>query len=186
MAIADFVKGAGYAPLPENPTGEIAAEMDRIRNSSGSTRPGELRQTMQQEMQAGVGVFREQSTMEGALNCLRDLRERFNNDLTIDDKGMKFNTDLLEAWELGCMLDLAEITAISAIARTESRGAHSREDYKERDDNNWMVHTLVEHTDGVGAPLNGHELKTSVNTRKQVDTSLAEQDERFLPKVRTY
>ena len=129
MKIADYVKHADYTPLPANPSGEIEAEMNRIRDSSGKTRPGELRETMQKIMMADVSVFREEKPMTEALNTLRDLRERYQNDLLIDDRGQKFNTDLFEAWELGCLLDLAEITTLSAINRTESRGGHSREDY---------------------------------------------------------
>ncbi|NJM85650.1 MAG: DUF3459 domain-containing protein [Leptolyngbyaceae cyanobacterium RM2_2_21] len=71
------------------------------------------------------------------------MRERYQKDLTIDDRGHQFNTDLLEAWELGALLELAELTTVSALQRKESRGGHSREDYKDRDDVNWMVHTLL-------------------------------------------
>ena len=185
MAIADYVKHADFVPLPANPNGEVDAELNRIRNSNGKTRPGELRQQMQRAMMDGVGVFREESGMNAALDCIHELKDRFTNDLSIDDKGMKFNTDLLEAWELGCLLDMAELTAISALERKESRGAHSREDYKERDDANWMVHTLVEHQDGIGASLKSG-VKPRINLNKRVDTSLSDVDERFAPKVRTY
>jgi succinate dehydrogenase / fumarate reductase flavoprotein subunit len=184
MAIADYVKHADYAALPDQPTAEVSAELERIRTSSGRSRPGELRETMQRVMMEGVGVFREEKGMQAALDCMRDLKERFQNDLTIDDKGHKFNTDLLEAWELGCLLDMAEATALSAITRTESRGAHSREDYKERDDVNWLVHTLVKRTTDEAYPRGIADLE--VNTNKKVDMSLAAEDERFLPKVRTY
>ncbi|MCC6802207.1 MAG: succinate dehydrogenase flavoprotein subunit [Anaerolineae bacterium] len=185
MKIAEYVKHADYVPLPANPSAEVEAEMSRIRTSSGKTRPGELRQTMQKTMMSDVGVFRNATDMNSALNTLRELRERFQNDLTIDDKGMKFNTDLLEAWELGCLLDLAEITTLSAINRTESRGGHSREDYPKRDDENWMVHTLIKRPAERGAYPKG-DLHPEINTAKKVDMSLAEQDERFKPKVRTY
>ncbi len=185
MAMAEYVKHADYTPLPANPTGEIEAELTRIRNSSGKTRPGELRATMQKIMMADVSVFREEKPMTEALNTLRELRQRYQNDLSIDDRGQQFNTDLLEAWELGCMLDLAEITTISALNRTESRGGHSREDYKERDDANWLVHTLVAREAGKGAYPQG-DLKPEINVKKKVDLSLAEEDKRFVPKVRTY
>jgi succinate dehydrogenase / fumarate reductase flavoprotein subunit len=172
-------------PLPSNPSAEIEAEMNRIRNSSGKTRPGELRATMQKTMMADVGVFRNGTDMNSALNTIRELRHRFQTDLTIDDKGQKFNTDLLEAWELGSMLDLAELTAISAINRTESRGGHSREDYPNRDDENWMVHSLVTRPAGVGISAEG-DLHPEININKKVDLSLAAEDERFKPKARVY
>jgi succinate dehydrogenase / fumarate reductase flavoprotein subunit len=123
--------------------------------------------------------------MNTALECLRELRERYQNDLTIDDKGQMFNTDLLEAWELGCLLDLAEITTISAINRTESRGGHSRSDFPDRDDANWLVHTLVKRPADHGLYPKG-DLTPEINTQKKVDMSLAEVDDRFKPKVRTY
>jgi succinate dehydrogenase / fumarate reductase, flavoprotein subunit len=185
MAIADYVKRADFVPLPSNPAGEIEGELNRIRSSSGKTRPGELRKTMQTVMMEGVGVFREEKEMQKALDCVRDLKHRFDTDLSIDDRGYQFNTDVIEAWELGCLLDIAEMTAMSALNRTESRGGHSREDYKNRDDNNWLVHTLVEHKQGLGAPLNAG-VQAQMNTRKKVDMSLAEVDEKFVPKVRTY
>jgi succinate dehydrogenase / fumarate reductase, flavoprotein subunit len=96
---------------------------------------------------------------------------------------MKFNTDVLEAWELGNLLELAETTALSAINRTESRGGHSREDYKERDDENWLVHTLISRKHASPYAIEG---SYELNTEKKVDMSLAAEDERFKPKVRTY
>ena len=125
---------------------------------------------------AGVALHRRQASV------LRELRERHQTDLCIDDKGHKFNTDLIEAWELGCLLDLAEVTTVSAINRTESRGGHSREDYPKRDDENWLVHTLAQRTT---AALNGAS-DIELNTNKKVDMSLAESDPRFAPKERVY
>ncbi len=185
MKIAEYVKGANYTPLPSNPSGEIEAELTRIRNSSGKSRPGELRTIMQKTMMADVGVFRNEADMNKALNTVRELRERYQTDLTIDDRGQKFNTDLLEAWELGSMLDLAELTTLSAINRTESRGGHSREDYPNRDDANWMVHTLIQRPAGMGIAPQG-DMHPVISIEKKVDMSLAETDERFKPKVRTY
>ncbi len=183
MRIAEYVRHADYGALPANPAGEIEAEMQRLRTSKGRTRPGELRSTMQRVMMEGVGVFREETGIRAALDCVRELKERYAADLHVDDTGYKFNTDLLEAWELGCLLDLAESTAVSALNRTESRGAHSREDYKARDDENWMVHTLISRPEGVSVT---GATEYVINTRKKVDTSLADVDERFKPKVRAY
>lgn len=183
-AIAEFVKQADFTPLPSNPTEEIEAEFKRLRNSKGKSRPGELRQVMQQTMMDDVGVFRIQEGMEAAVESIRELRERYQNDITIDDQGNTFNTDLMEAWELGCLLDLAQVTAKSALQRTESRGAHSREDYKKRDDENWMVHTLVSSISSEAYPKGVLNLK--INLNKKVDVSLADEDPRFLPKERVY
>ncbi len=182
--IAEYAKGADWVPLPANPTGEVEAELNRLRNSAGKTRPGELRSAMQLTMMDNVGVFREGSAMQKALDTVRELKQRYNTDLHIDDKGARFNSDLIEAWELGCLLDLAEVTAVSAINRTESRGGHSREDYKERDDVNWLVHSLA--TFNGTSPYDLQAGAPALNTAKKVDMSLSEKDERFKPKVRVY
>jgi len=182
MNIAKYVKQADFAPLPANPTAEIEAELNRIRKGTGKTRPAQLRSAMQKLMMDDVGVFREGPTLQTALDRLRELRERYQNDLCIDDQGQQFNTDLTEAWELGCLLDLAEVTTLSAINRTESRGGHSREDYPKRDDANWLVHTLAYRKSHA---LNGAS-DIELNTKKKVDMSLAETDPRFAPKERVY
>jgi succinate dehydrogenase / fumarate reductase flavoprotein subunit len=93
-------------------------------------------------MMDGVGIFRSGAGMEKALDKVRELQKRYET-VMVMDKGKMFNTDLLEAWELGNLLDLAEVTAVSAINRTESRGAHMREDYLERNDAEWLKHTLA-------------------------------------------
>lgn len=184
MKIADYVKNADFVPLPDDPAGEIMAEFKRLRESKGKTRPYELRKAMQETMMANVGVFREEANMSQAVADLKELRDRYNNDMKFDDDGYKFNTDLMEAWELGCLLDLADVTAQSALCRTESRGAHSREDFKERDDEKWLVHTLVtRHSD---SPYPKGSPAYDLNFDKKVDLSLMEHDKRFTPKERVY
>jgi len=100
-----------------------------------------IRNEMQKIMTANVGVFRTNETLSAAKKLLIELKEQ-SQTMTIDDKGKLFNNDLLEAWELGCLLELAQATTESALARTESRGAHARDDFPERDDDNWLTHTL--------------------------------------------
>jgi len=95
-----------------------------------------------------IGVFRTAEGIEEALATLRELKAAFRDDLTLDDRGHRFNTDVLEAWELGALLDVAEVTAASALARRESRGAHSREDFPRRDDERFLVHTFAMLADG--------------------------------------
>lgn len=182
--IAEFVKQADFIPLPANPAEEVQAEFNRIRSSQGDSRAGELRQTMQQVMMDKVGVFREETSMAEGRDTMQELRQQFMTDLRIDDRGDIFNTDLLEAWELGCLLDTAVMTAESALQRKESRGAHSREDYQKRDDDNWMVHTLVSATNNELAPTGA--LALEINTDKAVDRSLEADDKRFEPKERVY
>lgn len=183
LKIAEYVQQADFIPMPNNPTAEVEAEFQRIRSSKGKTRVYELRKAMQDVMMDNVGVFRIEETMQEAVDKLKELRERYMTDIAIDDNGSQFNTDLMEAWELGCMLDLADVTALSALARQESRGAHSREDFKKRDDEKWMVHTLAyRKNDGSYSKDPVYELSHD----KKVNTSLADEDERFLPKERVY
>jgi succinate dehydrogenase / fumarate reductase flavoprotein subunit len=144
--MAEYCKEAELLPLPDDPAGEAMAEFARIKNGDGGERAFDIRNAMQQTMTDNVGVFRTEETLAKAQEELSVLRSRYEN-IEIDDKGDQFNTDLLEAWELGCLLELSEITTLSAAARPESRGAHARDDYQERNDDNWLKHTIC-HEDG--------------------------------------
>lgn len=93
-------------------------------------------------MMDDVGVFRTEEGLKQAVEKVRELRERYKQ-VRVSDGGKIFNTELLNTWELGCLLDAALVTAVSALERKESRGAHAREDYPRRDDENWLKHTLA-------------------------------------------
>ena len=140
--IAEYCQQADLLPLPTGTGQKVLAEFDRLRNGTGEFKIYQLRQKMQKSMTDNVGVFRTEETITKAIEDLREIRHEYNTKIQIDDKGHSFNTDLLEAWELGCLLELAEVTAISALARTESRGGHARDDYPERNDEEWLKHTL--------------------------------------------
>ena len=144
---AEYATGAEFAPLPDDAADFARAQLDRIRNSKGSERVADIVTEMKQTMMDNVGVFRTEEGMQEALNKIRELKERFQH-IHIDDTGSVFNTDLITAWEMSNLLDLAEITTASALARKESRGAHSRDDYPKRDDQNWLKHTLAWKRDG--------------------------------------
>jgi len=146
-AMAEFVQHADYAPLPKDPKANALTQIDRIRTGKGKEIPGKIRLEMQKIMMEHVGVFREGPTVQKALDTVRELQQRYKN-ISVQDASARFNTDILEAWELGCLLDLAEVTALSALNRTESRGAHWREDFPTRDDVNWLKHTFVTLQDG--------------------------------------
>jgi succinate dehydrogenase / fumarate reductase flavoprotein subunit len=141
-AMADFAKRADLLPLPRDPASRVREQVERLRASKGTEKPARLRDEMQRLMMDDVGVFRTGTMIQEALDKVRELQERYQR-VEVDDHGRRFNTDLFEAWELGSLLDLAEATAASALARTESRGAHYREDFPKRDDTNWLKHTLV-------------------------------------------
>lgn len=141
-AMAEFAKKADLLPLPQDPAGLVREELARLRANQGKEKAAHIRDEMQKAMMDNVGVFRTGPMIQDALTQVRELQQRYK-DVAIDDHGQRFNTDLYEAWELGSLLDLAEATAASALARTESRGAHYREDHPKRDDVNWLKHTLV-------------------------------------------
>ncbi|MBI3989016.1 MAG: succinate dehydrogenase flavoprotein subunit [candidate division NC10 bacterium] len=140
-----FVREADLLPLPFEPEAPIRSEVSRILEGTGRESVADLRRMMQQEMMDKTSVFREKAGLQEVLDHLEELRER-SRKIRVQDKGHSFNTALLEALELGYLLDLAEVTVASALARTESRGAHYREDYPKRDDVNWLKHTLAYRT----------------------------------------
>jgi succinate dehydrogenase / fumarate reductase flavoprotein subunit len=143
VRMADYCSSAELLPLPDNSAEEIMAEFERIRDNNGNMKTYELRNRMQATMTDNVGVFRVQEQMEKAVTDMDEVKHDFTRFISVDDKGKLFNTDLLEAWELGCLIDLARVTAASAVARTESRGAHARDDFQARDDENWLTHTMA-------------------------------------------
>ena len=102
---------------------------------------------MKKVMFSEVGIYRNEKDMASALEKVRDMQKRFK-DVKVSDTGKIFNTELLNAWELGNMLEIAEVVAASALNRKESRGGHSREDYPDRDDANWLKHTLIAKKNG--------------------------------------
>ena len=129
---------------------------------------GAIAEHMQTTMMEKVGIYRNEADMAAAIEEIKALRERYET-VRVQDTSRQFNTDLLELIELGNMLDLSLVTAVSAYERKESRGAHSREDYPERDDRQWLKHTL--------ASLDGNEVRLDY---KDVDTSI------WPPKPRSY
>ncbi|MCW5877566.1 MAG: FAD-dependent oxidoreductase [Anaerolineales bacterium] len=139
---AEYAKGADYKPLEDDPTAFTRQQLDRILSNQGGEKIVTLGEEMKMKMMDDVGVFRTAEGMQSAAEKMRELRGRYPN-ISVDDHGRRFNTDLLNAWELGCLLDVALVTAVSAEARPESRGAHSREDFPKRDDVDWLKHTLA-------------------------------------------
>ncbi len=145
--MAAYCQTSELLPLPDDAAASAIAEFERLRSSKGGVKPHSVRKQMQSTMTKNVSVFRTEETMSQAIEDLAALRAEYQK-VQIEDGGMQFNTDLLEAWELGCLLELAEVTAVSGLARQESRGAHARDDFPERDDETWLKHTLCSSEDG--------------------------------------
>jgi len=142
LRAAEYAKGADFTPLPADPQGFARQQLESFRNAQGKENVFQISQEMKKEMFDNMGVFRTQETMTHALNKIHELQERVKH-IKLSDTGRIFNTELLNAWELTNLLDLAEVTTASALARQESRGGHAREDFPKRDDANWLKHTLA-------------------------------------------
>ncbi|MFE8942699.1 succinate dehydrogenase flavoprotein subunit [Streptomyces sp. NPDC007856] len=167
IAAAEYAGKADFVELPENPESLVVEQIERLRDSTGNERVATLRRELQETMDANVMVFRTEQTIKTAVEKIAELRERYKN-VAIQDKGKRFNTDLLEAIELGNLLDLAEVMAVSALARKESRGGHYREDYPNRDDVNFMRHTMAYREVGAdGSETVRLDYKPVVQTRYQ-------------------
>jgi succinate dehydrogenase / fumarate reductase flavoprotein subunit len=144
--MAEFVKGSDFKPLPADAEGLVRAEVERLKTVAGRESVARIRAELQDEMMDKASVFREAKTLGEMRTKLDDLKDRYSK-VSIQDKSDKYNTDVMEAYELGFLLDLADSLLVSAEARTESRGAHYREDFPARDDVNWLKHTLAYRTD---------------------------------------
>ncbi len=138
----EYVKTASFVPLPEDPAKEVRELLEGIRSSTGTERIAVLRKILQEEMDKKAQVFRTDESLAEVTETIHQLRERYKN-IGVQDKGRRFNTDLLEAVELGFLLDLAEVVVYSARNRQESRGGHQREDFPTRDDEQYLKHTMA-------------------------------------------
>ena len=142
MAMAKAIReGRKAAPLPENPEKATRELLDGLLANSAGEPTVKVRTDLQDSMMRNVSVFRNEETLSEAMADLQGFRERARH-VTVQDKGKRFNTDLMDAVEIGFMVDYAQAIAASARNRTESRGAHLREDYTERNDDQWLKHTM--------------------------------------------
>ncbi len=164
IAAAEYAHSHDFVDLPEDPARMVIDWLAQILSDHGNERVADIRKELQATMDSNAQVFRTEDTLNTALEDVRALKERYNH-IVVHDKGRRFNSDLLEAIELGFLLELAEVTVVGALNRKETRGGHAREDYPKRDDANYMWHTMA-YKEGEGL-LSGIRLghKPVVQTR---------------------
>ncbi|MCL7415717.1 MAG: FAD-binding protein, partial [ANME-2 cluster archaeon] len=148
---AEYVKKTALQPMPADALPLIEQEINLMINSKGEENAADIRAQLQSNMTLKCGIFRDMDGLTQMLQLIITLKERFNN-IGFRDRGMTFNTELIEALELKNILDFSQIIVAGALAREESRGAHSRTDFLNRDDEHWMKHTLA-YTGGQGPVL---------------------------------
>lgn len=144
---ASYAASTDFKPLPSNPLDRATEIVSKAKNGSRKERVSHIRRDLQDTMMDNASVFRTEELLTKQVGILKELRQRYEN-IGVEDQGAKYNTELIEAIELGFLLDNAEQLVHAAVNRTESRGAHSREDYLERDDEAWLKHTMVYFEDG--------------------------------------
>ncbi|ALG84219.1 succinate dehydrogenase flavoprotein subunit [Gordonia phthalatica] len=142
ISAAEYANSTDFVELEDNPDEMVQGWVAQMLSDHGHENVMAIRTELQQTMNDNAAVFRTEETLSKALADVRALKERYDH-VTVTDKGKRFNSDLLEAIELGFLLELAEVTVVGALNRKETRGGHAREDYPKRDDANFLVHTMA-------------------------------------------
>jgi succinate dehydrogenase / fumarate reductase flavoprotein subunit len=138
----EYAKDASFVDVPADAVAETVKLIEHMRNARGTEKIAVIRKELQDTMDKNAQVYRTEDSLNEALEKIKELRKRYEN-IQVQDRGLRFNTDLLEAIELGFLLDLAEVLAFTARERRESRGGHYREDFETRDDDKFMVHSMA-------------------------------------------
>jgi succinate dehydrogenase / fumarate reductase flavoprotein subunit len=142
----EYAKDAQFVDVPQDAIAETVKLIEHMRNATGTEKIAVIRKELQDTMDKNAQVYRTEESLNEALEKIKELRKRYEH-IQVQDRGMRFNTDLLEAIELGFLLDLAEVLAFTARERRESRGGHFREDYETRNDEKFMVHSMAYKTE---------------------------------------
>ena len=138
----EYAKTADFVPVPQDAVDVTVKLIEHMRKANGTEKIAVIRKELQDTMDKNAQVYRTEESLNEALDKIKELRKRYEN-IHVQDRGLRFNTDLLEAIELGFLLDLAEVLAYTARERRESRGGHFREDFETRDDEKFMVHSMA-------------------------------------------
>jgi succinate dehydrogenase / fumarate reductase flavoprotein subunit len=138
----EYAREADFVPVPEDAISDVEKMLAIARNSTGTEKVAVLRKELQDTMDKNAQVYRTEESLNEALDKIAELRTRYQN-IQVQDRGKRFNTDLLEAIELGFLFDLSEVLVMTARERRESRGGHFREDYETRNDEKFMVHSMA-------------------------------------------
>jgi succinate dehydrogenase / fumarate reductase flavoprotein subunit len=142
ISAAEYAQAAPWVDLPEAPEAAVVEQLETMRSRPQGERVSDVRRELQQTMDTNAQVFRTAESLRQAFQDIQVLQERYSR-VSVQDKGRSFNTDLIEALELGFLLDIAETVVVGALNRRESRGGHFREDYPKRDDEHFMEHTMA-------------------------------------------
>jgi succinate dehydrogenase / fumarate reductase flavoprotein subunit len=142
LQAAEYARGADFQALPADAADFARQQLDQILNSTGAEKVLDIDHEMKSVMFEDVGVFRTEESMQRALAKLEELKQRHRH-IQVRDRGKIFNTEVINIWELGNLLDVATVVTNAALARKESRGGHAREDFPKRDDAGWLKHTLA-------------------------------------------
>jgi len=142
----EYVRGAKTIPISLSASRAEEEKIDRLLKRTSGERIGPLREEVGAAMTEHLGIFRTRERMEKALRRIREVRNRYEN-IYLEDRGRIFNSELTNALELGSLIDLAETIVVGAIGREESRGSHYRKDFPDRNDAEWLKHTLIYRTD---------------------------------------
>ena len=177
LRCAELIKPrASHEPLPQTACDEALSRFDRIRHADGDRKTADVRLEMQKTMQSHAAVFRTGDVLDEGVERLRQIQASFG-DVCISDRSLIWNTDLVETLELDNLLSQALVTISAAANRTESRGGHAREDFPDRDDENWMKHSLIWH---------GEQGEVSIDYRPVHLYTMTDEVEMVPPKARVY